>query len=115
LNGVCRAQRASSNVARSGGAVRSRTIRPVARGTLSGLIGIFAFARKSRGVEARNDEFMSANLRLRGNSGRLRGLFGPFGAVTLARCRFKVAEGQSRGSPGVEMPNEGEAKAAIAA
>jgi len=45
----------------------------------------------------------------------LRSLFDPFGAVTLAEVQVKSRTGQSRGFGLVEMPNESEAKAAIAA
>ena len=45
----------------------------------------------------------------------LRTLFDPFGAVTLAEVQVKSRTGQSRGFGLVEMPNEAEAKAAIAA
>jgi cold-inducible RNA-binding protein len=45
----------------------------------------------------------------------LRSLFDPFGGVTLAEVQVKSRTGQSRGFGLVEMPNETEAKAAIAA
>jgi RNA recognition motif-containing protein len=45
----------------------------------------------------------------------LRSIFDPFGAVTLAEVQVKSRTGQSRGFGLVEMPNEAEAKAAIAA
>jgi RNA recognition motif-containing protein len=45
----------------------------------------------------------------------LRALFEPFGAVTLAEVQVKSRTGQSRGFGLVEMPNEAEAKSAIAA
>lgn len=47
-------------------------------------------------------------------SDELRGVFEPFGAVTLAEVQVKSRTGQSRGFGLVEMPNEAEAKAAIA-
>ena len=49
------------------------------------------------------------------SSDELRALFEPFGAVTLAEVQVKSRTGQSRGFGLVEMPNEAEAKAAIAA
>ena len=49
------------------------------------------------------------------SSDELRALFDPFGAVTLAEVQVKSRTGQSRGFGLVEMPNESEAKAAIAA
>jgi len=48
-------------------------------------------------------------------SDELRALFEPFGAVTLADVQVKSRTGQSRGFALVEMPQESEAKAAIAA
>jgi RNA recognition motif-containing protein len=48
-------------------------------------------------------------------SDELRALFDPFGAVTLAEVQVKSRTGQSRGFGLVEMPNDNEAKAAIAA
>jgi len=48
------------------------------------------------------------------DSEELRALFDPFGAVTLAEVQVKSRTGQSRGFGLVEMPNEVEAKAAIA-
>ncbi len=48
------------------------------------------------------------------NSEELRALFEPLGAVTTAEVQYKVRTGQSRGFGMVEMPNEEEAKAAIA-
>jgi len=47
-------------------------------------------------------------------SDELRALFEPYGAVTLAEVQVKSRTGQSRGFGLVEMPNEAEAKAAIA-
>jgi RNA recognition motif-containing protein len=48
-------------------------------------------------------------------SDELRALFEPYGAVTLAEVQVKSRTGQSRGFGLVEMPEESEAKAAIAA
>ena len=48
-------------------------------------------------------------------SDELRALFEPFGAVTMAEVQVKSRTGQSRGFALVEMPNEREAEAAIAA
>jgi len=48
-------------------------------------------------------------------SDELRTLFEPFGAVAMAEVQYKVRTGQSRGFGMVEMMNENEAKAAIAA
>jgi len=48
-------------------------------------------------------------------SDELRAFFEPFGAVTMAEVQVKSRTGQSRGFGLVEMPQEGEAKAAIAA
>src|SRR5271165_3166530 len=48
-------------------------------------------------------------------SEELRALFDPFGAVTLAEVQVKSRTGQSRGFGLVEMPQDSEAKAAIAA
>jgi RNA recognition motif-containing protein len=48
-------------------------------------------------------------------SDELRALFEPYGAVTLAEVQVKSRTGQSRGFGLVEMPEEAEAKAAIAA
>lgn len=44
----------------------------------------------------------------------LRTLFEPFGTVTLAEVQVKSRTGQSRGFGLVEMPNDDEARAAIA-
>lgn len=49
------------------------------------------------------------------SSDELRALFDPFGTVALAEVQVKSRTGQSRGFGMVEMPNESEAKAAIAA
>lgn len=48
-------------------------------------------------------------------SDELRALFEPHGAVTLAEVQVKSRTGQSRGFGLVEMPDEAQAKAAIAA
>jgi RNA recognition motif-containing protein len=48
-------------------------------------------------------------------SDEVRALFEPFGAVALAAVQVKSRTGQSRGFALVEMPDEAEAKAAIAA
>ena len=48
-------------------------------------------------------------------SEELRALFEPHGAVAMAEVQYKVRTGQSRGFGMVDMVNEGEAKAAIAA
>ena len=48
-------------------------------------------------------------------SDELRALFEPYGAVTLAEVQVKSRTGQSRGFGLVEMPEEAEAKAAVAA
>lgn len=48
-------------------------------------------------------------------SDELRVLFEPYGAVTLAEVQVKSRTGQSRGFGLVEMPEEQQAKAAIAA
>ena len=48
-------------------------------------------------------------------SDELRALFEPFGAVTMAEVQVKSRTGQSRGFALVEMPQEAQAKAAIAA
>jgi len=48
-------------------------------------------------------------------SDELRALFEPFGSVAMAEVQYKVRTGQSRGFGMVEMMNEAEAKAAIAA
>jgi len=45
----------------------------------------------------------------------LRALFDPLGEVVLAEVQVKSRTGQSRGFGMVEMPNDSEAKAAIAA
>jgi RNA recognition motif-containing protein len=48
-------------------------------------------------------------------SEELRALFEPLGAVTMAEVQRKVRTGQSRGFGLVEMPNDDEARAAVAA
>jgi RNA recognition motif-containing protein len=48
-------------------------------------------------------------------SDELRELFEPFGTVTMAEVQVKARTGQSRGFGLVEMTNEKEAQAAIAA
>ncbi len=45
----------------------------------------------------------------------LRAIFEPFGTVAMAEVQYKVRTGQSRGFGMIEMANENEAKAAIAA
>jgi len=55
------------------------------------------------------------NLNYAVTSDELRALFEPFGAVTMAEVQVKSRTGQSRGFALVEMPQDGEAKAAIAA
>ena len=47
-------------------------------------------------------------------SEELRGLFEPFGTVTMAEVQVKARTGQSRGFALVEMPDEKEAQAALA-
>ena len=47
-------------------------------------------------------------------SDELRALFEPLGGVTMAEVQYKVRTGQSRGFGMVEMPNDDEARAAIA-
>lgn len=47
-------------------------------------------------------------------SDELRGMFEPFGSVTLAEIQVKSRTGQSRGFGMVEMGNDAEARAAIA-
>lgn len=54
------------------------------------------------------------NLDYEVSSEELRALFEPFGTVTSADVQFKSRTGQSRGFGLVEMPNAGEADAAIA-
>lgn len=55
------------------------------------------------------------NLSYNVTSEDLRSLFEPFGAVEGAEVQVKTRTGQSRGFGLVEMPNDGEAEAAIAA
>jgi RNA recognition motif-containing protein len=55
------------------------------------------------------------NLSYSVTSDELRGLFEPFGAVDSAEVQVKTRTGQSRGFGLVEMPNDQEAEAAIAA
>lgn len=55
------------------------------------------------------------NLDYNATSDELRGLFEPFGTVTLAEIQVKSRTGQSRGFGLVEMASDSEAKAAITA
>ena len=54
------------------------------------------------------------NLNYTVTSDDLRGMFEPFGTVTLAEVQLKSRTGQSRGFGIVEMPSGDEARAAIA-
>jgi RNA recognition motif-containing protein len=49
------------------------------------------------------------------SSDELRAIFEPFGAVTLSEVQVKSRTGQSRGFGLIEMPNDDEGRAAIAA
>jgi RNA recognition motif-containing protein len=55
------------------------------------------------------------NLNYSVTSDELRSLFEPFGTVDSAEVQVKTRTGHSRGFGLVEMPNENEAEAAIAA
>jgi RNA recognition motif-containing protein len=54
------------------------------------------------------------NLSYSVTSEELRSLFEPFGTVDAAEVQVKTRTGQSRGFGLVDMPNDGEAEAAIA-
>ncbi len=57
----------------------------------------------------------AGNLDYAVTSDELRALFEPFGTVTLAEVQVKSRTGQSRGFGMIEMQNDEEARAAIAA